>query len=407
MKLLYFVQYFPPETAAGLTLVKDMIEGFAEKEMDVIVYTPVPTRGVDEKTREYFKKHKVTKVNDHLVIKRMSLYREGTAFKQRAIRYFIFSFECIIKGIFIPADAIFISSGPPSQTLVVGVLRHLTKKRITYNLQDMFPDSLINAGMVKEDSKAVKIGRWMERVSYKNAHAIITVSDDMERNVLSKGVDKKKVFMVRNWIDTDEFVPVRREDNVLFDTLHLDRSKFYLVYSGNIGYTMGLEYVIQAMENLKDENIELLIFGEGSEKEKLQKLVKAKKLSNVRFLPFQDAKLISNVYSIGDIAVISGRKGLASVSMPSKTWTIMATGTGILAQFDKGSELDRTIKSAECGVTVESGNVEKIAETVRSLATDRETCRKYGENARKYAVENISKEKALDEYTRIIQGQKI
>ena len=407
MKLLYFVQYFPPETAAGLTLVKDMIEGFAEKEMDVIVYTPVPTRGVDDKTREYFKKHKVTKVNDHLVIKRMSLYREGTAFKQRAIRYFIFSFECIIKGIFIPADAIFISSGPPSQTLVVGVLRHLTKKRITYNLQDMFPDSLINAGMAKEDSKAVKIGRWMERVSYKNAHAIITVSDDMERNVLSKGVDKKKVFMVRNWIDTDEFVPVRREDNVLFDTLHLDRSKFYLVYSGNIGYTMGLEYVIQAMEKLKDENIELLIFGEGSEKEKLQKLVKAKKLSNVRFLPFQDAKLISNVYSIGDIAVISGRKGLASVSMPSKTWTIMATGTGILAQFDKGSELDRTIKSVGCGVTVESGNVEKIAETIRSLATDRETCRKYGENARKYAVENISKEKALDEYTRIIQGQKI
>lgn len=405
MKLLYFVQYFPPETAAGLTLVRDMIEGFADRGMDVIVYTPVPTRGVDDKTREYYKRHKVTKINDHLVIKRMSLYREGTSFKQRAIRYFIFSFECVVKGIFIPADAIFLSSGPPSQTLVVGVLRHLTKKRITYNLQDMFPDSLINAGMAKENSKAVKIGRWMERVSYKNAHAIITVSDDMEQNILNKGVDKSKVYMVRNWIDTNEFVPVEREKNVLFDSLHLDRNKFYLVYSGNIGYTMGLEYVIRAMERLQDEkNIELLIFGDGSEKEKLQKHVKDRKLSNVQFFPFQDAKLISNVYSIGDMALISGRKGLASVSMPSKTWTIMATGTGILAQFDKGSELDRTIDEASCGVTVEPGNVEKIAETIKSLAVDREQCRKYGINARKYAVENISKEKALDEYTRIIKG---
>lgn len=259
---MYFVQYFPPETAAGLTLVKDMIEGFAKRGMDVVVYTPVPTRGVDDKTREYWKKHKITKVDDHLVIKRMSLYREGTAFKQRAIRYFIFSFECIIKGIFVPADYIFLSSGPPSQTLVVGVLHHLTKKRITYNLQDMFPDSLINAGMAKEDSKLVKIGRWMERVSYKNAHAIITVSDDMLKNVLGKGVDKAKLFMVRNWIDTDEFVPVKRKENILFDTLHLDREKFYLVYSGNIGYTMGLEYVIQAMERV-GEDIELLIFGEG------------------------------------------------------------------------------------------------------------------------------------------------
>lgn len=405
MKLLYFVQYFPPETAAGLTLVKDMIEGFADRGMDVIVYTPVPTRGVDDKTREYFKRHKVTKVNEHLVIKRMSLYREGTAFKQRAIRYFIFSFECVVKGIFIPADAIFLSSGPPSQTLVVGVLRHLTKKRITYNLQDMFPDSLINAGMAKENSKAVKIGRWMERVSYKNAHAIITVSDDMEQNILNKSVDKDKVYMVRNWIDTNEFVPVEREKNVLFDSLHLDRNKFYLVYSGNIGYTMGLEYVIQAMEKLqKKKNIELLIFGEGSEKEKLQKIVNEKKLNNVQFFPFQDAKLISNVYSIGDMALISGRKGLASVSMPSKTWTIMATGTGILAQFDKDSELDRTIDEASCGVTVEPGNVERIAETIKSLAADREQCRKYGINARRYAVENISKEKALDEYTRIIKG---
>lgn len=371
--------------------------------MNVIVYTPVPTRGVDDKTREYYKKHKVTRVNRHLIVKRMSLYREGTAFKKRAIRYAIFSLGCVIKGIFIPADAIFLSSGPPTQTLAIGLLRKLTKKRIIYNLQDMFPDSLINAGMAKENSKAVKIGRWMERVSYKNAHAIITVSEDMERNVLSKGVDPKKVYMVRNWIDTDEFVPVERDKNVLFDRLHLDRNKFYLVYSGNIGYTMGLEYVIRAMEKVGGD-VELLIFGEGSDKEKLQELVKEKKLKNVRFFPFQDAKLISNVYSIGDMAVISGRKGLASVSMPSKTWTIMATGTGIMAQFDKGSELDRTIREADCGVTVEPENVEMIAETIRSLAGNREQCRHYGENARKYAVENISKEKSLDEYTRIIKG---
>lgn len=402
MKLLYFVQYFPPENASGLSLVNDLIQYFSTHGMNVVVYTPVPTRGVDDKTREYYKKHKITKVNDHLVIKRMNLYRERKAFKQRAIRYTIFSLECVIKGIFTPADAIFLSSGPPTQTLAIGLLRKLTKKRIIYNLQDMFPDSLINAGMAKEDSKAVKIGLWMEGDSYKNAHAIITVSEDMMENLLHKGVDKKKVFMVRNWIDTDEFVPVGRKENVLFDKLHLDRSKFYLVYSGNIGYTMGLEYVIRAMEKVGGD-VELLIFGEGSDKEKLQELVKEKKLQNVRFFSFQDAKLISNVYSIGDMAVISGRKGLASVSMPSKTWTIMATGTGILAQFDKGSELDWTIKNADCGITVEPGDVEKIAETINKLAADRKKCREYGANARKYSVENISKDKAVSEYARIIR----
>jgi len=150
--------------------------------------------------------------------------------------------------------------------------------------------------------------------------------------------------------------------------------------------------------------LQYLIFGEGSDKEKLQGYVEEKSIKNVRFLPFQDAKLISNVYSIGNMAVISGRKGLSGVSMPSKTWTIMATGTGILAQFDKGSELDRTIREAQCGVNVEPGNVEQIAETIRELASNKEKCSEYGKKARKYAVENISKEKALDEYFRIIKG---
>lgn len=405
MKLLYFVQYFPPENASGLSLVNDLLEHFSSNGMDVVVYTPVPTRGVDDKTRNYYKRHKVTRVNDHLTIRRMPLYREGKAFKQRAIRYSLFSLECILKGVFIPADAIFLSSGPPTQTLAIGILRKLTSKKIVYNLQDMFPDSLINADMAKEDSKAVKIGRWMEKVSYKNAHAIITVSEDMEKNVLQNGVDKSKVYMIRNWIDTDEFVPIMREDNILFEKLNLDRSKFYLVYSGNIGYTMGLEYVIQAMEKLQEEkNLELLIFGEGSEKEKLQNLVNDKEINNVRFFPFQDSKLISNVYSIGDMALISGRKGLASVSMPSKTWTIMATGTGILAQFDAGSELDQTVQDAKCGVTVEPGNIEKIAEAIRSLAADKAKCKEYGRNARMYAVDHISKDKAVSEYARIIRN---
>ena len=56
MHLLYFVQYFPPENASGLSLVTDMIEGFAGKGWKVDVYVPTPTRGVDDQTRRKYAK---------------------------------------------------------------------------------------------------------------------------------------------------------------------------------------------------------------------------------------------------------------------------------------------------------------------------------------------------------------
>lgn len=405
MRVLYFVQYFPPEKAAGMSLVSDMINGFAEAGDKVTVYTPVPTRGVNDEIREYYKKHKSEKRNENLIIKRMSLYKEKSSFIQRTVRYTIFSLECVIKGFFISADAIFLSSGPPSQAVVVALLRKLTKKKIIYNLQDIFPDSLIKSNLIHDGTLLVKIGRWMERLSYKYAHSIITVSENMLDVILKRGAKKNKTFLIHNWVDNENYKPVSRDDNVLFDTLNLDRTRFYLVYSGNIGYTIGLEYVIQAMEKIeKTEDMKLLIFGEGVEKEKLQNYVRVHNVSNVLFFPFQSENLISSVYSIGNIAIISGKKGISGVSMPSKTWTIMATGTGILAQFDRNSELETIIRSAKCGIVIKPEAITEIADTIRWLYNNREACAVFGKNARKYAEENLDKETAISKYIKIIHS---
>lgn len=405
MHLLYFVQYFPPEKASGLPIVTDMIEGFVKHGWDVDVYIPTPTRGVtDEVRKEYAKKRKEILLDGKLTIHRMRLYREGTKMLQRTIRYSIFSLQCLVRGLFLPADAIFTGGGPPTQGIIGGLIHKWTKKKFIFNPQDLFPDSFVIAGQATETSKVVKVGRKMERFAYKNADVIITITEDMAENIRSKTEDRQKVHVVRNWIDTENTVPIEKKDNKLFDEFSLNREKFYVVYAGNIGMMQGIETIVEASERLKNESeIEFVIFGNGSEEENIKKLIRSKKLTNIHLFPLQPLERVSEVYSLGDVSIIPCKQGTGFAGMPSKTWTIMATGTAIIGSFDTGGELDKTLREAECGYCVEAGDAKALAEAIAKLSKAPAKAKMLGMNARKYAEEKVSKNKAVGQYIQIIE----
>lgn len=405
MHLLYFVQYFPPEKASGLPIVTDMIEGFAEYGWDVDVYIPTPTRGVTEDVRrEYAKKRKEVLCDGRLTIHRMHLYREGTGMLQRAIRYSIFSLQCLVRGLFLPADAIFTGGGPPTQGIIGGLIHKWTKKKFIFNPQDVFPDSLVIAGQATEDSKVVKIGRKMERFAYKNADVIITITEDMAENIRSKTEGKNKVHVVRNWIDTEKTVPVNRAENKLFEELRIGRDKFNIVYAGNIGMMQGIETIVDAAEKLQDVvDLQFIIFGNGSEEENIKRRISEKNLKNIQLFPLQPLDRVSEVYSLGDVSIIPCKPGTGGSGMPSKTWTIMATGTAIIASFDLGGEMEKTIKQAGCGYCVQAGNAKALAEAIEELKNKPEIVKIMGQNARRYAEEQVAKEQAVQKYIQIIE----
>jgi len=404
MRLTYLVQYFPPEQASGLQLVEDLLEGFAKHGWDVNLYTPTPTRGVTAQQRkEYAKKRTEKKYEGKLTIHRMHLYREGTGFIPRALRYVLFSIECFWKAATVPADFIFTGSGPPTQGVVVGLAKKFSrKKKVIYNLQDIFPDSLVTAGICGEDSKLMRIGRKMENFTYRNADVIITITDDMKANVVAKGVDPAKVKVVRNWIDVGRIQPVNRVNNRLFEELGLAREKFYVVYAGNLGKVQGVEVILEAAEMLKNESdIHFVVFGNGSEEENIKS--QAEHLTNLSIFPLQPMDRVSEVYSLGDVSIVPCKPGTGGSGMPSKTWTIMATATPIIASFDLGGEMERTIKEAGCGCCVQASDVKALVEAIVDLKNDPETVKTMGKNGRKYAEEQVAKEQAVQKYIEIIE----
>lgn len=406
MHLLYFVQYFPPEKASGLSLVIDMLEGFAQHGWMVDVYIPTPTRGVsDEVRKEYGKKRKEQRFGGKLTIHRMHLYREGTGMLQRTIRYCIFSLQCLLRGLFVPADAIFTGGGPPTQGVIAGLIHKWTNKKVIYNPQDLFPDSLIISGAASESSKIVRVGRVMERFSYDNADVIITITEDMADNIRSKTKNPDKVHVIRNWVDADKIHPIAREENELFDELSLPRSKFFVTYAGNIGKMQGIETIIYAAEQLKEiPDIQFVLFGNGSEEESIRRLIEEKKLTNVRLFPLQPAERVSEVYSLGDVSIVSCKPGTGLAGMPSKTWTIMACGEAIIGSFDLNSEFTRTIKAAQCGLCAEAGDATALADSILQMYHTPKRREIFGNRARLYAETQISRKKSVSKYIAYIDA---
>lgn len=405
MIIIYLVQYFPPEKASGLQLVEDLLEGFAKYKWKVCVFTPTPTRGVTNKQRkEYAKKRIEEKFDGNLIIRRMHLYREGRSFFARALRYMIFSIECFWKAVTVPADFIFTGSGPPTQGVVVGLAKKISHKKVIYNLQDIFPDSLITSGICNEDSILIKIGCIIENFTYRNADHIITITDDMKKNVVKKGVSPEKVSVIRNWIDVNKIVPIAPKSNTLIKELGLPENKFYVVYAGNLGKVQGVDVLVRAAEKLKlNKDIQFIIFGNGSEEDKIRTLIDEQRLDNISLYPLQSSERISEVYSLGNVCVISCKPGTGESGMPSKTWTIMATGTPIIASFDLNSEMEKTISEAKCGICVNSGEPEALAKAICEISMNPELAMKMGENARQYVVEQASKEKAVQKYIECIE----
>ena len=408
MKILLMFSYYVPEVTSAAHLVKDMLDAMADNDFEMKIITPYPTRGVEDEVRKEYIKNKKTEVkyDGRLKIKRFPLMKESKNSLQRALRYFFFIVGETIEALKSRGyDVIYVPSTPPVNGLMMWVLKKFKKAKIVYNLQDIFPDSLVHTGMTKKGSLIWKIGRFVENVTYKSADKIIVISKGFKKNVMEKGVPEEKTELIYNWINENQVVNIERKDNKLFDKYNLDRDKFYICYSGNIGNTQNIELLVQVAEKLSNNpDIMFVIIGEGACKEKLISLTKEKNLQNVKILPFQDYSDISHVFSLGDCGLVISKKGIGEASVPSKTWSIMSSQRAVLASFDKGTELDEIITDNNCGICVDADDCDALADAINTLYTDKDAVKEMGKNGRNYVINNLTKEICTSRYVDVFKS---
>lgn len=408
MKLLKLSSYYAPENISSSHLSRDLEDAYLASGMTIEVFCPTPTRGVSAEVRKQYKRIKYEEMcNGKIIVHRFSMFREGRNPVLRAVRYLLVNLKQYRRGSRAEGiDLISAGSTPPTQgVLCAKVAKKLSKKYgkkvpFVYNLQDVFPDSLVTTGLAKKGSIIWKIGRKIENYTYTHADKIIVISESMKKNIMEKGVSEEKIVVVSNWIDTEAIKPVSKEENRLFEEFGLARDKFTVVYAGNFGKAQGADVVLETAERLKGHtDIQFVIFGGGAEFESAKE--KAKTLDNVVINGLLPQERVPEVYSLGDVAIITCKKGVGTSGMPSKTWSIMACDTPIIAAFDTESELAEVIEKANAGVTVEPENADKLAEAILEMKNGKASSFCGG---REYAVEYASKEKCTAKYVEVLKS---
>lgn len=407
-RILFLSAYEYPEKTASSYLGQNRNDALAEAGFEMENFVPTPSRGIsDEVRREYCKKeHKRETYNkDSLIVNRFAMIKEGRNPIQRALRYSLCWIVQLWKGWHAKdIDVVYLPSTPPIQGMIGAFLKKYHKIPFIYNLQDIFPDSLVGTGLTHKGSILWKIGRVVENYTYKHADKIIVIGADFKRNIMEKGVPEEKIEVVYNWVDENAVVPVRKEDNPLFEVFGISREKFHVVYAGNLGNAQNIDVIVDSAKELSgNTNIEFLIFGTGGLKEQFVENVKAYGIDNVKFFPLQPMERVSQVYGLGDVCVVSCKPGLGGAAMPSKMLSIMSAGRAVVASFDKG-ELTYILEQNKCGAYAPAGDAKAFAELISKMEANREECQLMGEKARELILQKFTRAYGTQRYVDIIRS---
>lgn len=401
MKVIFPCSYYLPETAASLYITDNIVHACADKGIEVDLYTPSPTRNVPDGS---LWEREERQMDGKLRIHRFHLYGEGKNPMLRALRYFLGEFILLHYCMWKKYDVAFVDSTPPIQGLKMPLIKWLKRKPTIYNVQDIFPDSLVGTGLTHEGSLIWKIGRIVEKITYRYADKIIVISEDFKKNIMAKGVPEDKIVVIYNWVDQNKVVDVPREENKLFDVYGLERSKFYITYNGNIGLTQNMDMLLDVAKELQEEyeDIHFVLVGNGAYLDEVKRKVADQQLDNVHLLPFQPYEDISHVFSLGDASLVISKPGVGANSVPSKTWSIMSASRPVLANFDE-NELKTIIENNHCGIFTKAGDKDAFKESILTLYNHRELCKEYGHNGRKFVLDNLTREVGTQKYVDVIK----
>lgn len=398
MKILIPFSYYHPEQCAGLFVIDDMTAEAARQEIESVITVPTPTRNVAPGAKW---DRDETLCDGKVLVRRFRMYGEGKNPVLRALRYLLCEIVQLHYMLWKKYDVAFIDSTPPIQGLKLPIVRLLRKKPVVYNAQDLFPETLSGTGLAKQGGLLWKIGMWVSNVTFRNSDKIIAISNDIKRSMVARGVPAEKIEVVYNWVDEKAVQPVAKEDNPLFEEFGLDRSKFTIVYAGNLGNAQNIGIVLDGAKELPE--VQFAVFGSGGLENDVRKRISDEGMTNVHLNPLQPVERVKYVYSLGDACIVSCKEGLGGSAMPSKSWSIMSCGRPVVASFDEG-ELKEILENNNCGVFSHAGNVKEFVAAIKQLATNIEKCEKMGRNARQFILDNLTKEVGAKKFVDIIKS---
>jgi putative colanic acid biosynthesis glycosyltransferase WcaI len=302
---------------------------------------------------------------------------------------------------------IIVATMPP---LGLGAAARLLSRfwKIPYVLlvEDLQPDTAIDLGMIKPGRMANMLF-CIERLAYRNASIVATLTNGMARRIMDKGISPSRVRMIPHWIDESIL-------NLPFDAPaqppwleFASQRKFLVVHAGNMGVKQGLDVVLEAAALSKDNrDITYLLVGDGAEAGRLKAKASQQRLTNLSFFPLQPRAAFENLLSLIGVGLVTQQSCVSDIVFPSKMETLLAAGSPVIASVNQTSEVAETLRDAQAGIVVNAGDAASLARAVDSIYRNPERRNRMRRLAREYASRRWNRKANLGLFESSLIGSK-
>jgi colanic acid biosynthesis glycosyl transferase WcaI len=274
----------------------------------------------------------------------------------------------------------------------------LKRKPYVYNIRDMYPDMAVEGSIVEPGSLA-RIWEKLHRWALRRATRVIVLGKDMRARIVAKGVDPARVLIVRDGIEIlPPNTPPQTPDPEVVRAIRGSFS-FVLVHAGNLGFYGAWNTLVTAARILASEGVGLVFVGDGAQRSQIE--AAAAGSVNIRFLEFFPASKLSSVLAAADAHVITVKRGLEGVVVPSKMYGILAAGKPIVAVAAKETDAVSLGMRRGFAVAADPDRPAEVVNAVRALTSDPNKVKTMSEAARA-AAPDYDRVKELQKFVEII-----
>jgi colanic acid biosynthesis glycosyl transferase WcaI len=395
VRVCFFNRSYWPDTGATGQLLTELAEDLAAKHgCEVTVVTGYPIA-------PDFTPAPVEMRNGVRVIRARGTRLSPRRFTGRALNYLTYFASAVWAAIRLPRQDVTVAlTDPPIIGLAAIAAR--PKRGVVFLCQDIFPE----VASLLEDFQSRLVNTVLEQLNrylVRRADRIIVLGETMmSRLVEGKGADPAKITIIHNWADTTAIVPSSKHNP--FSDAHGLAARFVVLHAGNIGLSQNLDVVIDAAALLASHPQVLFVFiGDGNRRAALENTVRARGLTNVRFLPFQPRDQLRWTYASSDVCLVSLKPGLAGYIVPSKLYPILAAGRPYVAAVEATAEVAALTERHRAGLVVEPGDAPRMAEAILRLAGDPAGREAMGARAR-LASELFARDRQVAAHAAVIKG---
>lgn len=391
--VLLMNEYFPPDTSATAKCAAQVAEALTVDHR-VTVLAGRPSYDPSERHPRYLIRREQA---GNLVVERVG----STAYPRfqmarRVANYLTYLSLAVPRALAIRSDVVLAMTDPPIEGIAGALVARLTRRPFVYNIRDLYPDMALGGAIVRPGSFTA---RWeaLHRWALRNATRVIVLGEDMRDRIIAKGVEAGRVVVSRDGIPVPPELPspenpVAREIRGSY--------RFVLVHAGNLGFYGAWETLIRAVRALEHEGVGLVFVGEGAMKPQVQEMAAGSRA--IRFLPFRPAGEVPLVLSSGDMHVVTVKRGLEGVVVPSKLYPTLAAGRPVLGVAPEESDVVRIVRRSGCGLAADPDDPDTVVEALRGVLHNPEQLQHMGLRAREAAV-SYDRVKQLKIFTAAIE----